>query len=335
MVTSLRKAESVLQCAYFVVPWLLWPVSLATVLIFGYRSFRAKKFVESLPLLLSQLNAALIWSLQASYSVGQFNSSINGKHLIKGSFYSMRTISIIVLLSNAYYLEPLNIFLYTWRFFRVIEQDEPKKWLKLFYRWFARITIFVLPLSTYALFIGFLITESKSLYSVVHAQIKEADHYEALSNYFLDLIGYLTIVTNLVSCIILILVLRLITKITKAVVFGREKLEKSKKIDRLVTSSHVCLIFGYTIASTLAQNVTTNRQFYYERVSTAYIIVAGIADLFLSLIIWFVSDEKPPAIIMDGDRAYAVINVIQNDSTLINNDNDDEDEPPQRRLSIM
>ena len=51
--------------------------------------------------------------------------------------------------------------------------------------------------------------------------------------------------------------------------------------------------------------------------NTAYYFFGGAADLFLSLMLWFILDlEKTPALFVDGDRVYAVTNVIgQNDSS--------------------
>jgi len=54
-------------------------------------------------------------------------------------------------LYDAGLVEPLNIFLYTWRFLSTLEKEAESKYLKSFYRWFARVTIFIFPASFYAI----------------------------------------------------------------------------------------------------------------------------------------------------------------------------------------
>ncbi len=48
-----RKSINVLSCVEFVVPWLVWPVALATLLVLGFKWYRGKKFIEALPLLMT------------------------------------------------------------------------------------------------------------------------------------------------------------------------------------------------------------------------------------------------------------------------------------------
>ncbi len=43
------------------------------------------------------------------------------------------------------YLEPLNLFLYTWRFLSELEQSVSKPAAKTFLKWFARISIILIP----------------------------------------------------------------------------------------------------------------------------------------------------------------------------------------------
>jgi len=49
-------------------------------------------------------------------------------------------------------LEPLTLFVYTWRFLITLEQEAESKTAKFCYRWFARISICTLPVGFYAVF---------------------------------------------------------------------------------------------------------------------------------------------------------------------------------------
>jgi len=64
-------------------------------------------------------------------------------------------------LLNAIFLEPLNLLLYSWRFFAVLEEETDNYKKKLFYRWLALIVIICLPVTFYVLFIGFVIEDGK------------------------------------------------------------------------------------------------------------------------------------------------------------------------------
>jgi len=90
-----------------------------------------------------------------------FHSQITGEQLLKGDYFGLRDQTLIAFLSTAFFLEPLNLFFYTWRFFAVLEKEEDNSKLKLFYRWLALITIICFPATFYALFIGYLIEYGK------------------------------------------------------------------------------------------------------------------------------------------------------------------------------
>ena len=66
---------------------------------------------------------------------------------------------------------------------------------------------------------------------------------------------------------------------------------------------------------------------------SALYFFGGIADLFLSVMLWFVFDsEKSQTIFVDGDRVYAIDEIIKLHQPAINEecdseeDQDDEDE---------
>jgi hypothetical protein len=124
---------------------LVWPVSLTTLIVLGWKCYRERRFQQALPLLATQLNSALIWACLAAYQVGNFNIRINGTQIQNDSYSSLRNSFIDVFLFNLIYLEPLNLFLYTWRLLPELEQSVTKPAAKTFFKWFARISILLIP----------------------------------------------------------------------------------------------------------------------------------------------------------------------------------------------
>ena len=57
---------------------------------------------------------------------------------------------------------------------------------------------------------------------------------------------------------------------------------------------------------------------------TAFYFFGGAADLFLSIMLWFILDDKQaPAVLLDGDRSYSVVEVLRTaQSCEINSDSD-------------
>ena len=115
---------NVLASVQLAVPLLVFPVALVTLVALGIRCYREQRLRESLPLLATQLNSAIIWGCLAAAQVGYFNLQINGTQILKGYSLSLRNFTIVDFLNNLIYLEPLNLFLYTWRFLRELEQAE-------------------------------------------------------------------------------------------------------------------------------------------------------------------------------------------------------------------
>ncbi len=81
-------------------------------------------------------------------------------------------------------------------------------------------------------------------------------------------------------------------------------------MNALVVSSHICVTITYTITQTII--------FYYKdllqdyRMLSAFYFFAGSADLFLSVTLWFIFDDKRMlAVVIDGDRVYTVTAVIK------------------------
>ena len=107
------QAKNVQYSEQLAVSLLVFPVPLITLFALGIRCYRDKRLRESIPLLATQLNSAIIWGCSAAVSVGYFNYEINGTLILKGDPFSLRNVMIIEFLANLINLEPLNIFLYT------------------------------------------------------------------------------------------------------------------------------------------------------------------------------------------------------------------------------
>jgi hypothetical protein len=62
--------------------------------------------------------------------------------------------------------------------------------------------------------------------------------------------------------------------------------------------------------------------------NSAFIFFGGLAEIFLSVMLWFILDSQKLAIVLvDSDRVYAVTDVIKARLSTINDDCEDEDLP--------
>ena len=121
IVDNLTLALRVYNCIAFVVSWIVWPISLASFIVLGYRCFKKGNLRDALPLISTQLLSTIIWIFLATDQVGYFNEMTNGNRFLKGDFDDLRQLTIKFTLSSLIYLEPLNMFLYTWRFLSHLE----------------------------------------------------------------------------------------------------------------------------------------------------------------------------------------------------------------------
>ena len=155
--SALNFTITVLDCIEFAASILVWPSSFASFFALTWRAYEEKQLIQSLPLLLSQLNTAFIWIFFACEQVGVFYLSITGEHLIKGDIHGFRDETLTVLLDTAIVLEPLNLFFYTWRFWATLEKEETNRHLKSFYFWFAWSSICLIPAAYYGVFVGYVV----------------------------------------------------------------------------------------------------------------------------------------------------------------------------------
>jgi hypothetical protein len=97
---------------------------------------------------------------------------------------------------------------------------------------------------------------------------------------------------------------------------------EKNKINTFVTASHICVTLAYTLTQSIIVYHKNNTQFY--RMYSAYYFFGGLADIFLSLMLWFILDiQKQTTLFLDGDRVYSVTEVIATRLSTINEDCED------------
>ena len=160
-----------------------------------------------------------------------------------------------------------------------------------------------------------------------------ANYYYNIADSLFKAVEIIGPLANIISCLILTLVLCLVLKLSRQVQVGSDDITKKKKVNVLVTISHICI----TLACTFTQAIlffTKNKSKAF-RMGTAFYFFNGLAELFLSLMIWFILNrEKQPTVIVDGDRVYAVAEVIKNVGINEDCDNLDEVEPEDPNSNI-
>ncbi len=100
---------------------------------------------------------------------------------------------------------------------------------------------------------------------------------------------------------------------------GSDTVAAKIKMNALVTASHI----GVTLAYTLSQFIIIFDENPVQdlRMKSAFYFFSGLADLFLSLMLWFILNrEKAATMLLDGDRVYVVQDVIRPKHSFINED---------------
>lgn len=130
-------------------------------------------------------------------------------------------------------------------------------------------------------------------------------------NYLLKVIGYFALTSNLISCLILALLMRLLHKITQKVKIGTEEVENKQRLSFGVTGGHILLTICYTITSILAFNVKLT-PVHFEKALTAWTCIGAFCDIFLTCMMWFIFDtDKETIVFRDRYATYAVLDVIK------------------------
>ncbi len=71
-------------------------------------------------------------------------------------------------LLDLFYLEPLNLFLYTWRFLSELEESFSKPAAKTFLKWFSRLSIFIIPLAFISIVIAWIVESARWYYYFIY-----------------------------------------------------------------------------------------------------------------------------------------------------------------------
>ncbi len=225
-------------------------------------------------------------------------------------------------LFNLIYLEPLNLFLYTWRFLSELEQSVSKLAAKTFLKWFARISIILIPPAFISIVTAYIVESANYGFFELNLKLEEANHYDNIRSSLFKTVEILGPVTNLISCLILAMVIWLVVRMSRQVQLGMGAVAANNKVNTIVTASHI----GVTLAYTLTQVIlifNKNRTQYY-RMNSAFYFFGGLADIFLSSMLWFILDsQKQATVLVDGNRVYSVADVINPRLSGINEDCDD------------
>ena len=85
-----------------------------------------------------------------------------------GGMRSFRNEILTQFINNALFVEPLNLFLYTWRFLKQLRQEESNKILASVFKWLEKISIIVLPLGIILVYPAFNYIDGVDNYALTH-----------------------------------------------------------------------------------------------------------------------------------------------------------------------
>ena len=134
---------------------LVTPVALSAFVLLIYVARRDQRFLEISPLIFMQLNMIFVW-----ISIGTYFLYIRATQC---TIYGYRNYLIESLLTNTTNLIPLNVFLYSWRYLTSLENEGKGNW-KHVIRLFKKISLWAVPVTYYALYLGLGITNALSNY---------------------------------------------------------------------------------------------------------------------------------------------------------------------------
>jgi hypothetical protein len=147
-------------------------------------------------------------------------------------------------------------------------------------------------------------------------------------------IDTLGLISNLISCLILALVMRLLHKRTSSVELGRGEASEKSKINSFVTASHIGVTLAFSVTQILLLSKANKTR--VNRMSTAFYFCGGAADLFLSLMLWFILDnQKTPTVLVEGNRVYAVVEVIKGRESLNSSKCDSDEETEAQPTNFL
>ncbi len=151
-----------------------------------------------------------MWACLGALEVGDLNYNINGSSIQKDGPLSLHNFMVDGFLINLIYLEPLNLFLYTWWFLPVLEESVSKPTTKTFLKWFAHTSILLIPSANVSLVVAYIIENARYGYYLFHSKIEEARYYYNIEHKLFKAVAILGPLSNLISCLIITMVILLV-----------------------------------------------------------------------------------------------------------------------------
>lgn len=107
------------------------------------------------------------------------------------------------------------MFFYTWQLLPTLIIETRSELLSKVYKYYQKISVLILPLAFIGLYIIISIFAGKAVQLVKENQFAEAKHVLGMLDKLLTTQGYLTTITNILSCCILIMTIRHAYKVTQ------------------------------------------------------------------------------------------------------------------------
>jgi hypothetical protein len=132
---------------------LVVPISFCSAVKLFYHGWKDNRFQEIFPLLLVEINTVLMWFC-LGYAwlylpVLKLNSTNYSDQII---FTALR---------GSINIEPLNIFMYTWRFIETLESEQIGWWRQAS-KWFRIVSIWLVPIAYIGLGVCLLLLNAKA-----------------------------------------------------------------------------------------------------------------------------------------------------------------------------
>ena len=86
------------------------------------------------------------------------------------------------------------------------------------------------------------------------------------------------------------MVIILVVKMSRQVQVGASTVAAKTKINTLVTGSHIVVTLAYIITQVIL--IFSNIGAQYFRMYSAFTFFGGLADIFLSVMLWFILDSQ-------------------------------------------
>jgi hypothetical protein len=188
-----------------VLPLLVVPVAFCSALQLIHHSLKYSRFQETFSLLFVALNTVFMWFCLGYnwlyFPIMELNST------------DFKDQIIITVLHGAINIEPVNIFMYIWRFLETLENEQSGKRLTALH-WFRVVSIWVVPLVYIGLGLTLMTYNSQSAVAYFEGNSDLATHYSDLEGRVYRVLGYWSTITNLIACAIMFLVIQHVRKIT-------------------------------------------------------------------------------------------------------------------------